>query len=109
MDKDLNQDVFEFDERLMMRVPKLLRQWEEYSLEERRHILETWETLRGGIPNIMDRFESEINASHEKLQMVDDWDETVRLMDHIHDYASRINDLNILYRTQPELYLDDKK
>ncbi len=97
---------FAFDDRLGMKVPQLMREWSEYTVTERERILEDWETLRGGIPALITRFENEINDRHERLQAVDDWNESVELLSEINDYASRINDLNILFRTQPDIELE---
>nr|NNM89986.1 hypothetical protein [Bacilli bacterium] len=97
-------DYFVYDERLGMHTPQLLREWHEYSLTERDQILSQWETLRGGIPAIISRFEDEIRDRQEKLHQVEEWDDSVRLLEEVNDYASRINDLNILFRTQPDLH-----
>lgn len=94
---------FAYDDRLGMEVPRLMREWSEYTVEERERILADWESLRGGIPAVIARFEEEINDRHERLQRVEDWDESVRLLTEVNDYASRINDLNILFRTQPDV------
>ena len=96
------RELFEYDGRLDLEVPKLEREWEEYPHEERASILERWERIRGAIPDRIARFEAEIAGRQELLHGEEDWDRTLALMDEIHDYSSRIADLNILYRTQPD-------
>ena len=96
------KELFRFDDRLRIDVPNLQREWSEYSRAERMRILELWEPMRGRIPGVVAEFETEINERHQLLQEVEDWDKSVALMDEIADYASRINDLNILFRTQPD-------
>lgn len=97
------EDVFVYDARLDMEVPTLTQEWHEYAREDRMRILERWETLRGNIPGIIDRFEAEIARLHAAQAEEEDWDQTVTLMNQINDYASRIADLNILFRMQPDV------
>ncbi len=99
------QGIFRFDERLGIEVPELDREWEHHSKEERMSILEHWETIRGAIPNRLAHFEERIAQLQELMRTEEDWDATVKLMDQINDFASRIADLNILSRTQPEAEL----
>lgn len=96
------KERFRFDDRLRIHIPDLKDEWNDYSSDERMRILELWEPMRGRIPGIIAEFEAEIDERHQLLQQVDEWEKTIALMDEISDYASRINDLNILYRTQPD-------
>jgi len=96
------KELFHFDERLRIDIPNLQREWHEYSLAERIHILELWEPMRGRIPGVVAEFEAEIDSRNQSLQHEENWEQTVAWMNEISDYASRINDLNILYRTQPD-------
>ena len=94
--------VFNFEERLGIEIPYLDKDWQEYSLNERTSILEKWELMRGRIPAQIAFFESEIESLQEDLHQEEDWDKSLHLMQQVSDYASRINDLNILFRTQPD-------
>ncbi len=96
------EQVFNFEERLGIEVPYLEKDWQEYSLNERTSILEKWELMRGRIPAQIAYFESEIESLQENLHQEEDWDKSLQLMQLVSDYASRINDLNILFRTQPD-------
>lgn len=96
-------NLFVFDERLGIHVPELTQDWLVYSIEQRSAILERWENERGLIPQRVHEFETEIASLHDAMQDENEWDRTVALMDQINDYASRINDLNILFRTEPHL------
>ena len=97
--------IFRYDERLGIEVPALEREWEHHTLEERRSILEHWELIRGRIPDRIAHFEEQIAHLQERVHTEEDWDATVSLMDQISDFASRIADLNILNRTQPDAEL----
>ncbi|MCY0875783.1 MAG: hypothetical protein OWT28_05895 [Firmicutes bacterium] len=97
------ESVFQADERLGISVPVLTRDWTDYSLDERRLILERWEIERGQIPHQISVFEAEITTLQEAMHHEEEWEQTVALMEQINDYASRINDLNIWFRTQPDL------
>lgn len=97
------EDVFHVDDRLGITIPALTREWTEYSLDERRVILERWEIERGHIPHQVSVFEAQIAALQEAMHQEEEWEQTVALMDQINDYASRITDLNIWFRTQPDL------
>ena len=97
------EEVFKHDERLGLEVPELDKAWMDYSREQRLAILEHWESMRGRIPHLIGLFEAEIHTRQDLLHEEDDWDKTVALLNEINDYASRINDLNILYRTQPDV------
>lgn len=96
---------FQLNERLGLEVPMLSREWTEYSEADRQTILERWETSRGRIPALISAFEEAIHARQEKLYEEEDWEATLALMNEVSDYASRINDLNILFRTQPDAIL----
>lgn len=98
---------FEYDPRLNLEVPQLERDWEEFPEQERQKILERWENIRGQIPGRIAEFEQKIGERQERLQNEEDWDTCLALMDEISDFASRINDLNILFRTHPDAVLDD--
>ncbi|MCI0182804.1 MAG: hypothetical protein OWR52_07295 [Acidibacillus sp.] len=102
------QHLFHYDERLQLEVPTLQQAWTAYTEDERRSILEYWEPMRGKIPGVIGKYEAHISQLHEQLNNEEDWDTTLQIMDNINDYASRINDLNILYRMQPDSQLTDE-
>lgn len=102
-------DMFQYDERLGIHVPHFTKEWTEHSLAIRGSILERWEVERGQIPQRIAHFEAEIAHFQEAIHSADDWEDTVALMDKISDYASRIADLNILFRTQPDLETEDSQ
>ena len=95
-------DVFMYEERLGIEVPYLEKDWQDYSLNERTSILEKWELMRGRIPAQIAEFESQIESLQNDLHGEEDWDRSLSIMQQVSDYASRINDLNILFRTQPD-------
>ncbi|WP_067567145.1 hypothetical protein [Ferroacidibacillus organovorans] len=97
---------FTYDPRLDLEVPSLSLEWSEYNVTEREKILEQWERVRGAIPSRISLFEARIEELQSQLHHEEEWDQTVSLMNQVADYASRINDLNILFRTQPDAHLE---
>jgi hypothetical protein len=100
------KEPFRYDARLDILVPDLEQEWESYTPDEQQEIILRWEEIRAGIPDVIRRFEQEIDRRQEQASTEDDWDTVCRLYWEIADYASRIHDLNILYRTEPELVAD---
>ncbi|MBX6395091.1 MAG: hypothetical protein IRY98_05100 [Alicyclobacillaceae bacterium] len=100
------REPFRYDARLDILVPDLEREWESYTPEEQQEIILRWEEIRAGIPDVIRRFEQEINRRQEQASVEEDWDTVCQLYWEIADFASRIHDLNILYRTEPELAAD---
>ncbi len=96
------EQVFTYEDRLGIEVPYLEKEWQDYSLKERTSILEKWELMRGRIPAQIAHFESEIDSLQNDLHREEDWDRSLSIMQKVSDLASRINDLNILFRTQPD-------
>ncbi|MBB3108233.1 hypothetical protein FHS18_000261 [Paenibacillus phyllosphaerae] len=95
--------VFIFNERLGLNLPQLDANWEDYSDEEQASIVEQWEIIRGRIPDLVIRFEHQINVLQIQMNEEDDFDKTCTLNSNIADLASRINDLHIWYRINQEL------
>ncbi|GLX69269.1 hypothetical protein [Paenibacillus glycanilyticus] len=94
---------FEWNERLRLALPVLEADWEQYSALEQSDIVEQWELIRGTIPDRVMEFERIINRKQEELFEEDNFEESCRLNTEIAEYASRINDLLIWYRTNQEL------
>ncbi|KUO94946.1 hypothetical protein [Ferroacidibacillus organovorans] len=97
---------FTYDPRLDLEIPSLSREWSEISVTEREKILEHWERVRGAIPSRISLFEAKIEELQGLLHHEEEWGQTLSLMDQVTDYASRINDLNILFRTQPDAHIE---
>ncbi|CAB3395438.1 hypothetical protein [Kyrpidia spormannii] len=94
---------FQYDSRLEVEVPYLDRDWDEYPSDLQEAVIIHWVRIRAGIPDVIARFEKVIATLQERAAVEDDWDQVCKLYWEIADYASRINDLNILYRSDPEL------
>lgn len=97
------EQVFVYEERLGIEVPHLQKDWHDYSRAERTSILEKWELMRGRIPELIADFEAKIKNLNELLFQEEDWDKSVELLQQTSDFASRITDLNILFRTHPDI------
>jgi len=92
------RNLFQMDERLGIRLPKLEREWEDYPEHVRQRIIEEWEDIRGSIPDRIRAFESLINDKQERLSVEPEFAACCRLNAEIADLASRINDLHIWFR-----------
>jgi hypothetical protein len=100
---------FEWNERLGICVPSLKEDWETIGRSRRIALLERWETVRGSIPDRVNRLEERINVKQDELSLEDDFRESCRLNADIAELASRINDLHIWYRTQQDLEEESKR
>ncbi|NIK67428.1 hypothetical protein [Paenibacillus sp. BK720] len=94
---------FEWNERLLIALPVLEADWEQYSSAVQSDIVERWELIRGTIPDRVMEFERVINRMQSQLYEEENFEESCRLNAEIAEYASRINDLHIWYRTNQEL------
>ncbi|MBW7476123.1 hypothetical protein K0T92_15365 [Paenibacillus oenotherae] len=95
--------LFVFDERLGIALPKLELEWEGYSESDRAAIVTQWEIIRGAIPDRVFLFEREINKKQAELFDEDDFEMSCLLNSDIAELASRINDLHIWYRINQEI------
>lgn len=93
---------FRLDPRLGIPVPDLARPWDEYSERERSEIAAVWESIRGSIPDRIKGLEAEIAERQQRLEVEPDFAACCRLNAEIAELASRINDLNIWFRTEQD-------
>jgi hypothetical protein len=89
---------FIYDDRLGIRLPKLEKEWEDYSKKEQEQILLEWETIRGKIPDRIVELEKLINKKQAQLGEENDFARSCALNSEIAELASIINDLWIWYR-----------
>jgi hypothetical protein len=99
---------FEYSERHGISIPCLEVDWNELDLERQTAILARWEMIRGNIPDHIMRFEALIRIKQQQLFEEDDFGQSCLINGDIADLASRINDLNIWFRTQQDLDEDSK-
>lgn len=90
---------FRYDERLGLPLPRLAKDWEQYPEEEQFEILREWEEIRGRIPDRIQAFERTISELQDRMGREDCFEECCRVNHEISELASRINDLNIWFRT----------
>jgi hypothetical protein len=90
---------FRYDERLGIPVPSFQKEWEHYTPEEQFEILHKWEDIRGRIPDRILAFERLVIEMQDRMGREDSFEESCRLNAEISELASRINDLNIWFRT----------
>ncbi|WP_410769679.1 hypothetical protein [Fontibacillus sp. BL9] len=94
----MNHSYFVYDERLDIHVPHLEQPFEDYHLNERLAMIETWEDTRGRIPTKVKKLEREIERKLQEMHEEDDFEASCDLNGEIAELASRINDLHIWYR-----------
>lgn len=94
---------FQMDERLGIRIPQLLSPWELMGEQERSDILMQWENIRGAIPDRIFALERVIIIKQDQLFDEDDFERSCQLNSEIAELASRINDLNLWYRTDQHM------
>ncbi|WP_044894505.1 hypothetical protein [Bacillus alveayuensis] len=92
------KQLFIFDKRLGIPLPKLEKEWEEYSESEQHMILLHWENIRGRIPDRIIELERVINQKQAELAEENDFTRSCLLNSEIAELASIINDLWIWYR-----------
>lgn len=90
---------FRYDERLGIPVPKPEKEWEAYTAQEQHDILRVWEEIRGRIPDRIIAFEKIVSEKQDRMSVEESFEECCRLNAEISELASRINDLNIWFRT----------
>lgn len=94
---------FLFDQRLGISLPYLMKDWEEYSINEQEQALGEWEKIRGSIPERIKELEKEINTKQTLLGQEEDFILSCRLNEEISELASIINDLWLWFRTTPSV------
>lgn len=93
---------FETDNRLGIPLPNLSLEWDEYTDEERSHILLEWEEIRARIPDRIKELESVINQKQKALSVEENFKLSCQLNTEIAELASIINDLHIWFRVQQD-------
>ena len=96
-------DIFQWNDRLRIHIPALAQDWETYSLDERKAMISRWELIRGTIPDRVKEFEEAINRIQAELDEEESFERCCELTYEIADFASRINDLHIWYRTDQDV------
>lgn len=102
----MKQYEFKYNERLGIHIPLIYTDWNNISSTEQQQILYRWEQVRSQIPDQIKMFEDEINRRERQLQIEDDFEVFCRLSSEIADYASRVIDLNLWFRTHEEVTSD---
>ena len=95
--------LFEFNERLGIFIPTLLKEWDEYEKNKQEQILVQWDHIRGMIPDRIKALEVMINLKQDELSDENDFVQSCKLNSEIADLASIINDLWLWYRLNQDL------
>lgn len=98
----LEKYTFEYNERLGIEIPIFNTKWEHFSQEEQHQIIYRWENVRAQIPDRIKELEKMIQKRELQLQVEDNFPSFCQLSREISDFASRVIDLNLLFRTQQE-------
>lgn len=94
---------FKYNERLGIHLPNMKDQWEDYSLSDQEMILDTWEKIRGKIPDRISDIETDIEIKQLALYNESNFERSCVLNSEISELASQINDLWIWYRRGEEI------
>lgn len=93
---------FEYDERLGIKLPHLLRDWETLPADERHAMIMEWEQIKARIPDRIMDLEKQIEAHQDKISKEEDWDTVCLLYGELYSIASIINDLHIWSRVNQD-------
>lgn len=94
---------FQYNDRLKIELPTFYVEWEELSTKEQYEVIRRWEQTRAQIPDLIKEFERMVQERELQLQIEDDNPTFIQLSKEITDYASRIIDLNLWFRTDEEV------
>ncbi|MDX8359292.1 MULTISPECIES: hypothetical protein [Bacillaceae] len=89
---------FIMDKRLGISIPKLQKNWEDFTKNDQQAILLHWEKVRGKIPDRIADLEKIINNKQAALGNENDFQRSCILNSEIAELASIINDLWLWYR-----------
>ncbi|MGM0842713.1 MAG: hypothetical protein ACQEWE_18405 [Bacillota bacterium] len=97
----MKNEIFSYDSRLGIHLPRFSKDWPTYSSEEQEIILLEWERVRGMIPDRIQEIEVEIDRLQGELSQEENFERSCMINGEISERASEINDLWIWYRTTP--------
>ncbi len=109
VDQEWLDSQFQYSDRHGISIPCLANDWDELHLAQQTAILAKWEMIRGNIPDRIMGFEESIRYKQQQLFEEDDFILSCCINGDIAELASRINDLNIWFRTQQDLDGNAKK
>lgn len=93
---------FVLDKRMGIKLPKLNKDWEEFTHEDQVEIIRTWESERAKIPERIKEIEEEIMEKQDSMFDIS-FEDYIKLHTDIVDLSSALNDLYIWFRTEGEL------
>lgn len=96
-------NLFEYNERLGIFIPTLLKEWDEYEKDIQEQILIQWNQIQGLIPDRIKALEVIINRKQDELSNENDFVRSCELNSEIADLASIINDLWLWYRVNQDI------
>ncbi|MFC0473254.1 hypothetical protein ACFFHM_22820 [Halalkalibacter kiskunsagensis] len=94
---------FVYDPRLGLSIPTLKCSWDELERITQEHVVDTWENIRGTIPDRVKEIELKIETVHEQLTNEEDFERSCELNLEMAELASIINDLWIWFRMTPSI------
>ncbi|MDQ0256865.1 hypothetical protein J2S74_004287 [Evansella vedderi] len=103
------KEFFQEDERLGISLPKLERTWEDHTLKEQTKILSYWEKERAKIPDRIKELEVLVKGKTNDLLLENDEQRMIELNNEVIYLASIINDLNIWFRIEPVITVEEGK
>lgn len=95
---------FKRSARLRIELPDFPAPFEEMPRSEQEEILLEWARIKAQIPDQVKYFEKEIGVLLDDIHHEENWDIVTKHFQQITDYASRINELNLWARVDPDLH-----
>ncbi|UUZ93868.1 hypothetical protein LJK87_04035 [Paenibacillus sp. P25] len=95
--------AFELDERLGIPLPRLAKDFDDFTEREQSEILLRWEEIRGTIPDRIKQLERIIIAKQEQLNVEENFKLSCRLNSEIAELAGTINELHLWFRVNQDI------
>lgn len=95
--------AFELDGRLGIPLPRLAKDFEDFTEREQSDILLRWEEIRGTIPDKIKQLERVIIAKQDQLNVEDNFVISCRLNSEIAELAGTINELHLWFRVNQDM------
>ncbi|QQE77397.1 hypothetical protein [Alicyclobacillus sp. SO9] len=95
---------FKKNSRLLIELPDFATPFERMSSLQQEEVLVEWARIKAQIPDKIKYFEDQIRDLLDDIHHEENWDVITNHFQQITDYASRINELNLWSRVDPDLH-----
>lgn len=95
--------AFDLDDRLGIPLPRLSKDFDEFTEHEQSEMLLRWEEIRGTIPDRIKQLERIIISKQEQLNVEDNFVRSCLLNSEIAELAGTINELHLWFRVNQDI------